>query len=193
MITTVEEKKIIARTLVGAFGGTPHVVKFWDDSKKNAVDILISLDSPQVGFTSYGTVSLSDAPLYQDGIEYSARLEILGICDSASINFPNILATAAFCIISSKWFCFPGAIFPDILSMYDASSTMRHLLFVPPFLWEEKIKTLSLKAKTVTWLLAVPISDAECNFANLNGVAALENKFSEVQIDIFDLNRTSIF
>ena len=38
----------------------------------------------------------------------------------------EILSTAAFCIINSKWFCYPGAIFPDIVSMYLKSSKIKH-------------------------------------------------------------------
>jgi len=38
----------------------------------------------------------------------------------------------------------------------------------------------------------VPISDAELEFLEKNGSEALENKFIEQQIDIYDLGRNSV-
>lgn len=187
-----DDNKVIAKTLASAFGGQPRIVKFWDENHKSNVDILISEDSPQRKVTSYGTVNLSDSPLVKDGVEYKTRVEIVGACASGSNDYASVLATAAFCIINTQWFCYPGAIFPDVLAMYKCSSTMQHFLFVPPFLWGDGIQTLSLKTKTVAWLLAIPISEEERRYSEKYGTEALENIFTEKQIDIFNLNRPSV-
>ena len=106
-------------------------------------------------------------------------------------DFANVMATAAFCIINTDWSIHPGAIFPNVLGMYKCSDTMKHLMFVPPFLWED-LETLSLDSKTVAWLLAVPISDEEYQYAMDNGTDALEKLFEEEQIDLFNIDRESV-
>ena len=183
--------KIIAKAAAKAFGGEPKVARFWDNDHNSHVDILTSRDRPQRGVTSISTVGLFNWPLYKDNKEYGARLEFVGAFGSSFEQFENALSTAAFCIINSKWFCYPGAVFPDALAMYDCSPTMRHLLFVPPFLWEAELNTIEFDGKKVAWLLAVPISDEERNFAALNGSEKLQDVFMERQIDIFNLHRAS--
>lgn len=186
-----EDDKIIARTLAFTFAGKPRISTFWDDSRRSSVDVLVCEDRPQEGVASYGTVNLSNSPLIQDGKEYEARLEIVGVCGHAFKGFDNALATAAFCIINSRWFCYPGAIFPDVLAMHNCSLTMQHLLFVPPFLWPN-LQTLRLSRKIVAWLLAIPISESERQYANQHGAGELEKLFLREQIDLFNLNRNSV-
>ncbi len=190
------ENKTIAKTAAAAFGGGEDVkitvARYWDDKNEKGVDILVAKNSPEKGVSSYATVCLSDSPLYMHGKEYEVRLELVGACESSCEEFANILATAAACISESRWFCFPGAIFPDVVSMYDCSSTMEHLFFVPPFPWEDDLKTLKLETKSVAWLLAMPISEAEYSFAEAEGAEKLEDLFVQHQIDIYNINRPSI-
>jgi hypothetical protein len=190
-VSVSQDNKFIANTAARAFGGQPKVTRFWDDAHKRFVDILTCRDRPQTGVISYATIGLSDWPLEMDGKAYEVRAEFVGVCGSSFRSFDNALATAAFCVINSKWFCYPGAIFHDVLKMYEASQTMQHFLFVPPFLWEKDLKTLDFSEKRVAWLLAVPIAEAERQFAEANGSDKLESLFVERQIDIFDLNRAS--
>lgn len=187
-----QENRIIARTLASAFGGEVKVFRYRDEGGKSRVDIVSSKGSPVPGVTSFATVGLSDTPLYQDSVEFPVRLEMVGACADRYEAFPNALGTSAFNIINSGWFCCPGVIFPDVISEYKLSSTMRHFMFVPPFLWDEKLQTMELDSKTVTWLLAVPISENEMQFSEANGPAKLESLFEECQIDIFDLDRPSV-
>lgn len=191
MASVSEENKIIAKTLVRAFGGKPSIRAYWDEREAFSVDILKCEDAPEVGVNSYGTVNLSDTPLFKEGIEYPVRAEILGVCQSDISEFPNLLSTCAFNIKKNRWFAAPSVVFPDVISMYEISTTMRHVAFFQPFIWENDLPTLELKSKTVDWLLAVPISDAEYRFALKQGFDELEEHFEAVQIDIFDVNRPS--
>ena len=75
--------------------------------------------------------------------------------------------------------------------MYRNDTEMQHILLCPPFLWE-KLTTLAMEEKTVAWLLLVPISEREYRFAEANGSDALEDVFVEKQIDVFNLERTSV-
>jgi hypothetical protein len=72
------------------------------------------------------------------------------------------------------------------------STTVPHLLFVDsPFLWEE-LRAQVVGGKTVAWVLAVPISTPERDFAAHRGPEKLESMLEREQIDIFDLNRSSV-
>jgi len=185
--------KNIAKVIANAFGvEKPPISRYWDDNHENFVNILESVNSPQNGVTSFATIGLSDHPLILNGKEFDARLEIVGACGSNFKNFDNVLSTAAFCVINSQWFCAPGVIFPDVLSMYDLSPTMSDLYFVPPFLWEENLRTITFEGKKIAWLLAVPISKAESAFAQEKGPEKLEDLFEKEQIDIYDLHRPSV-
>ncbi|ERP96195.1 hypothetical protein Q674_05390 [Acinetobacter sp. COS3] len=52
---------------------------------------------------------------------------------------------------------------------------------------------MNLETKTVAWLLAVPISEAECRYAAEHGAEQLEKILAKYQIDVADINRASIF
>lgn len=192
MSSRSDDNRTIAKILSLAFGGKPRVTRYWDDARHRSIDILISEDNPQQGVNSYGTVNLSDVPLIMNGVEYPARLEMVAACGKSFKDFDRAFSTAAFQIVNEGMFCYPGAIFSDVISMYRASLTMEHFLFIPPFLWEEKLQTINLDAKVIAWLLAVPISEKERQFAALHGYDQLVNTFERAQIDIFNLNRTSV-
>lgn len=192
MTAVSEENKQLARYLLQIFGGKPEVSAYWDESHQFSVDILSCLNQPQAGVTSYATVGLSDHPLMDDGQEFPARVELLAACHAEVTKFPNVLATAAFYIMKDKWFCSPGTIFKRMISEYNLSVTMEHLYFTAPFIWEDSLETLSLKSKTVAWLLAVPISDAEGRYKEQHGSERLEELFEEMGVDIFDLHRSSV-
>jgi hypothetical protein len=192
MTTVTADNKTICRYAAQALGGHPKVTRFWDNDHKSHVDILECTDAPQKGVKSFATVGLSDWPLIKDKKKLGLRLELVGACRSQFERFDNALSTAAFCIINSKWFCGPGTIFPDVLKMHQCSRTMRHLLFVPPFLWDDELQTLKIKKTEVAWLLAVPISEREMRFAEQHDADQLQDLLEEKQIDIFDLGRKSI-
>jgi hypothetical protein len=186
-----DANKIIAKAIAEAFGGRPSVTRYWDDAHAHHVDVATLHDHPHPAVSSYATIGLSDWPLPRRPPDDSLRVELLGACRTKHEVFGNILASAAFCVINSQWACSPGAIFTNVVSAYHQSS-MAHLLFVPPFLWEEQFETLRLSTKTVAWLLVVPISDAERSFAESQGSEALEGLFEQRSIDIYDLDRPSI-
>jgi hypothetical protein len=187
-----EENRAIYRALSSAFGGgKPKVVQYWDNDRKSDIQILTSPDAPQERVSSYATLGLSDTPLLQGEKEYPARVELVGACESSFSEFANVMATAAFCVKNSQWFAAPGIIFPGVVREYVRQSPMHHLMFVPPFLWEA-LETLELKTKTVAFLLAVPISDAEMRFAEEHGSHKLEDLFEKEQIDIYDIRRQSV-
>lgn len=184
-----ENKKIISMT-IKAFSKEPNYMTYWDENNKSHINILEFTDD-DADDVCYSTIGLSD---YANGNPYNdsdTRVEVVGISLKINDKFPNILSTIAFCMINSDWDCYPGAIFPDVVKMYGHSNTMKHILFTPPFLWEDVLKTLEFKDKTVAWLLAVPISEAEYKYAETYGTNKLEELLEFNQVDISDINRLS--
>jgi len=186
------DNKLLARHAVKALGGKPRVISYWDDPHERSVDIAICQNAPSRGLTSYSTVNLSDSPLMQKGREYPVRIELVGACDIEVEEFANVLSTAAFFVMKDKWFCRPGVVFETLVSMYKLSETMEHLYFTAPSQWSELNTTLELATKKVTWLWAIPISEAESRYIADNGDDEFESLLEKADGDVFDINRPSI-
>jgi hypothetical protein len=191
-MSVTEDQRKIARAVATVFGASrPPVTRFWDNNHVSSVFLLEATDSPVEGVTSVSTVGLSDhsLDLMVDGKQL--RVELVGACASDTAVFPNMLSTCAFYVINSHHRCGPGAIFENVVSMYDSCLDMKHVLLVPPFLWEKEFETLEFPDRTVTWLQVVPISEGERLYALEHGAEALENLLEEREIDVLDLHRQS--
>jgi hypothetical protein len=187
------ENRQLAAVVAKAFGyARPEVRRYWDDGETHHIDIAQAADSPWPGVTSHGTLGLSDYPLMDNGIEFPARCELVGACATGYKLFSNVMATCAFNIIKDHWFACPGRIFPDVVAMYYPNFPMRHVMFHEPFPWEDALIPTELPAKTVAWLLAMPVSEGEMRYAESSGADALGDVFKREQIDIFDLERPSV-
>jgi len=183
--------KQIARYIASVFGGTPHVDEYANDSETLFVGILSCRDRPGEGVTSYSTIKLSDHPMMQGGEEFPVRIELAGICENRVTSFPNLLASAAFHIMQSEGVYRPGTVIPDFVRESHMSSTLPHLYLTAPFLWEETLTVLDCGTKRVTWLLAMPISEAEYAYLQEHGDHAFEHLLEEQQVDVFDPERRS--
>lgn len=192
MTVPTPQSRSIARAAAAAFMGVQRVRRYWDEPNQNHVDILSCEDTPCRGVRSYSTIGVSEAVLTHGDRPLEIRTEIVGACESRRSAFPLALATAAFCVLKSGWAIAPGVIFPEVLAVHDASKTMRHVLFLPPFLWDGRLEPMDVDGRTMTWLQAIPIAELELRYAEANGVPALELLFERAQIDVFDLDRSSV-
>lgn len=189
---TREEKKIISNHIGSIVGGIPTFSRYSDQNNVSNVHIMACKNVPDSNLTTYITVGTSNCSIGLQVKGISLRVELLFVGDSNQILIPNMLATCAFCIMNSGYKCSPGLVFYDVVNEYISDSTMKHILFVEPFLWEDKYKGLELEDKVIEWLLAVPISETESRYADKYGVESLEDLFEENNIDIFDLYRESV-
>jgi hypothetical protein len=189
MSTTPDANKVIARYVAGVFGGKPSVIRYWNDTRDRSIDLLTCVDRPVAGVTSYCTLGLSDHPVLLDD-DRRVPVELVGACATACEGFANALTTAAFVAMANEWQCTPGSVLQNALDMYKLSRTLKHFLFLPPFLWST-LKALKVDGREVHWLMAVPISDEEYRFWKEHGSDALESQFESAQIDVFDINRAS--
>lgn len=182
--------KIIAKKELEVIGGKPQVYRYYDEKHKKSVDILSCIDRPYKGVISYATIGLSE---YNIGIlsdNKRLRLELLGACDKNEEFFANIISTTAFRIMERDN-CGYGHIIPDVISQYIDDCEMKHIYLMNPFLWDG-FETIEFEDKKIAWLLIIPISNQEKEYAIANGYDALETKFEEADIDIFDLKRKSV-
>lgn len=184
------DNREIGRVAAEIFGGTPDVHTWWDEDRRFNVDILSCTDSPQPGVTAYATLTLSNHRL--TGVENGLRVELMGACRSDVDLFPKVISSCAFNIIENDPPIGPGAVFQGAISLFGLSSTMKHVLFIPPFLDDDSRQTLVLPTRTVGWLRLLPISDAEFGLVKAKGFPALVDVLNATRPDIFDINRPSV-
>ena len=182
--------KIIARKELEVIGGKPQVYRYWDEKYKKSVDILSCVDRPYPGVISYATIGLSEYDIGMLSDNKKFRVELLGACDEEEKFFVNILSTTAFEIME-RHNCGYGHIIPNVISQYIKDCEIKHIYLMNPFLWDG-FKTVEFEDRKIAWLLIIPISNQEKEYAIANGWDALETKFEEADIDIFNLKRKSI-
>lgn len=190
MSTVSTTAKQVYRAAVDAFGGEPKVNRRYDEDESHSVDVLRCADRPVPGLAVYSTLTLHDSPNHLD--EEDVRVELMGVAPADVEDYPNLLATAAFNVIKDGWLAAPGVVFPDLLTMYELSSTLRHVLWVEPFPYEQFSTVKIDGGPDVHWLLGVPISEEERRFLLDHGYEALEQRFVDADLDYWDLTRGSV-
>lgn len=184
------EKKIIAKAEASVIGGKPEVFAYYNKDESKKIAILSSKDRPQAGVITCATIGLFDVDFGLTSEEKNLRLELIGSCDKDVEDFPNMIASAAFNFMESKN-CSYGCVALNAISDYITDTDMKHFYLMNPFLWED-LKTITVEETFITWLLCVPISDAELKFLEENGADALEDEFEKNDIDVFNIYRKSI-
>jgi len=188
------ENKELAKYITTIVGINRTVYGYWDDKNENCIDIFTCDDPLDLNVKFYGTLGLSDYPnvIEMKSGDQHIPVELLMAGYKSYDKIPNILSTCAFYLSKDKWACQPGSVFMRMVDFY-YKKEMQHIMFIRPFLWADKLEPLKLESKTVYWLLAVPISEAELQYRNQNGFNALERLlFEENEVDIFDLDRKSV-
>jgi antitoxin YqcF len=184
------DNKALAIYLKDLFEGNATVIRYWDDAHHSSVDILSCEDTPEKGITSIGTIGLSETSISLESGGKSLRVELIMTFMADQLDGPNILSTCAFNVINSGMEIMPGSIFPRVLELYRPTSSMKHVLFSSPFIWE--METQEFTDKKVAWLHAIPISDAEYQYALANSSDDLETVLEENEVDMYDLDRLSV-
>ena len=96
--------------------------------------------------------------------------------------FGRVLASCALNVASGEFSLKPGRIIPDVVEMYLPDVSMKHALFVAPFLWDAEFTPISGDHETVVWSMAVPVSQSEFEFARREGSEELEGLLERCQI-----------
>lgn len=177
----------LAKTAAAAFGGTPRVQRFYNQDESHSIDILICAEAPSEPFTTYSTLGVYEAPNMLD--DNDVRVELAGVAPTTEADYPNMLATAASFAQQAHWLAAPGITFPALVREYGLSDSLEHVLWVPPFPWDDLHGVAVSSELTVHWLLAVPIAESERRFLLDEGYPALEQLFEQHQVAYYDLQR----
>lgn len=172
-------------------GKLTNVISYHDDRNIKEINILLVENSLGEGVKACATIGLNKTDLGMKVDDKPLRVELLATAYQNDDNLcQNILSTTAFEIMD-RGECKPEYIVENIVSMYKKEIDMKHILLVDPFLWDN-IGTLDIEGLIVTWLLIVPISQAELDYSKEKGTSTLLDLFEEKQIDIYDINRKSV-
>lgn len=186
-----ESNKLIAHKLKDAFGGTPQVIGHKHDYSDREIHLLLATDSPDPGLTTIGTVGLSDSPMLKDHQEFATRLELVGFCTNEDAKIlSNILAAVSFYQMQTNQLIYPGFVLPNFTKEFVADTTVPHLYFSAPALWEDLSDT-QLPDKRVNWLWVFPISESEARFIQEKGDNAFEDQLEASDADLTDMHRPS--
>ncbi|MCL2489893.1 MAG: suppressor of fused domain protein [Propionibacteriaceae bacterium] len=169
------------------------VTQFLDDSEEYSIDLLSVVDKPDVGATTWATIGLSAYSIDEElPGDRELRVEFVGACGSEwNEVYSSAFGSCSFNIIKCDYGCHPGTVYPDVVRQYNDTLTMKHMMFVPVFLFDD-IPNMQIGDCEVTWLQAIPISDAELEIRKERGEDKLTDLFERAQIDVYDLNRPSV-
>lgn len=185
------QKKIAEKTAnIIAVANKPKIHIYDDDKKLISIPIMSAQDQPRAGLTTFATIGLSASDNVLRGATL-ASVEFIGVCFSEFEEFPNAIAAAAFSLIRSGWGCAPGIILPGALKIHGCTG-MTDLYFLPPIFWGDSFDAISLEDRLVAWLMAVPITSSEREFAVKNGPLELEKLLEAGKVDIANLERKSV-
>ncbi|MGH6657205.1 MAG: suppressor of fused domain protein [Actinocrinis sp.] len=172
-------------------GAQWRVINYLDKDEKSEIYVLHSTETPEEGLTTYCTIGLSD--YVDDGYDVTPPLGVEIIAVSNLPDFGEVVSTAAFCVINSGYRARPGGAFPGVVKMHRPDTTVPNLMFAAPYLWDDDaLRSRVYEDKTVAFLQALPISDAETQYLMDHGPDALGDLFEEHDPDFIDLQRRSI-
>jgi hypothetical protein len=190
MIEVTAYDKAVARAAARALGGEPRVIEYRGDDDREPIAVLQSADRPTPGFVAYSTVSLHRAPNLVG--ERDIRVELLGVAPAGKAEFGNLLAGAAGLVAEYGFTAALGGVLPGVFADYDLSDTLEHLVLCPPFAYEQLGAVELDDGPSVHWLQAVPISESERRFHLAHGFDALEARFTEAEMEYWDLDRAPL-
>ncbi|WP_370544462.1 hypothetical protein [Frondihabitans sp. VKM Ac-2883] len=117
--------RTIARTAAGIFGGTPRVVKFYDESEEHSVEILSCTPSPEPGLTSYSTIGMSAFDNDTTIGPRQLRVEVVGIAADSTTAFSGGLSSCAFNLAHDRFQIQPKRVFPRVFEATGKTSRRR--------------------------------------------------------------------
>lgn len=189
-IIPTEDSREFARYIRDTLNGNqPEILHYYDSADEYHIPIIKVKDSPIPKVTSLSTLGLYNTPIYIDNVEQSYRYEILMAGDDGFPFLENIISTLAFFVIKDKYPIGPGTLINNIIELYDAQSSIKALLFSPPFSWNLNTKK-QVDGLDVYFLQAIPLTDYDLTrIKEIGWNNLLEFDFPSREIDIFDFNR----
>ncbi|MGF7120037.1 suppressor of fused domain protein [Rhodococcus sp. AG1013] len=195
-----EEVRAAARRIGDVFGVPPQVLRFraavdpdGDGEEPPEVSIAVGDGCPAPGYASYATLDMERFPTNvttEDGRPIRTELITVGRADYRLLS--DVLAQCAFQIASGSLHVTPNTIVPNAVHAADPDRSTRHVLLVVPFIWSALEILVERDEDVTTWLQAVPITDAELQFASRLGADELFTRLESAGADVSDIDRPSV-
>ena len=169
-------------------GDVVRVHRYLDDGEQNSIAIFTSVNDEGIVAATVGVMDYSQSrpglpPLYTE-ILVDGRTDVNCL--------PSVVSTIGFYIIKDGWKVAPGVTFADMVSMYAPELNVKHVLFVPPYQWEDRMTEVKLSDRTIYPLLAVPITDGELELVQSSGADELQELWERSLIDVLDWTREGV-
>ncbi len=187
------DTKLIARHAIGTFGAPPSVWRFTCEREDFSLDIGGCMDRPLPGVVSYTTIGLSDTDVVT-GSAPPSHLELAAACARGSAlvsQYPGRGGDAAHPPrpASGRPEVKPGDAVRDVIAEFYPRDGVKHLYLTSPFLWGQRLQALRGEAKSIAWLLAVPVTSDELRYLEAQGGDGLEPLYRQRRIDMYSLGR----
>lgn len=154
------------------------------------VEVMRFADQPERGVTTYASLGVSD---HAWGDPQRPRVELLLGATSDDPVVPQVIANVAFHVIDKDFFPEPGTIVRDIVAVLRAaplSDRLPHVYFMNAAPWS-LLGPLDAGPPRLEVVAAVPVADGEYRYWRQHGARALEARFAQARVDLFDLARGS--
>ncbi|WP_305616337.1 suppressor of fused domain protein [Novosphingobium sp.] len=176
--------------LEAKLGESSEIIGVGDSKEVSKVDIMAVHDRPEQGVKTYATLDFATHDIGLEANGKDLRVELVMACGAGYQHGAHILASCAFEAMNDGANIGPGEILEDVVALYHPDFVMQHAMLVDPFLWD--MESQQLETRTVAFLQIIPISTAEADYAEANGPDALQDRFVAEQIDVYDLERSSV-
>ncbi|AJH16641.1 suppressor of fused domain protein [Myroides profundi] len=189
------DNKQLIHNVTNIVGLSPSVDTFHNHEHAVRIDVLKCQYPLNKDIDIYCTVGVSDSENLiemRDGSLVNIPVEILMEGNVNSDKWYSIILAAGFSIKVDKNPCQPYTVFKDLIRTYIKDTHLPHLLFVHPYLWEDRLGQMELEDKTVYFLLAVPISDNELAYFTEYGASELCDRLFSSDLDFSDIERPSL-
>ncbi len=189
-----EEKMVDA--LREVLGGDQKAFSYQKEDAPNKLDIMFAKGSPSRNYLTASTLGLVNRTTgYKDSnTQKDIRAEIIMSSYGGTDMIGKVLSTIGIGIYTNNLQYGYGTTLKGVLEGYYPNSDMKHIfLMLPPPIWKQSLKVIDFDDSIITFLYALPISEAECDYMREHGVDELQNVFVKENIDMFDFNRKSVF
>ena len=150
------------------------------------------MDRPLPGVVSYTTIGLSDTDVVT-GSAPPSHLELAAACARIGPCFPISWPRRRCCSSAATRKqgpeVKPGDAVRDVIAEFYPRDGVKHLYLTSPFLWGQRLQALRGEAKSIAWLLAVPVTSDELHYLEAQGGDGLEPLYRQRRIDMYSLGR----
>lgn len=168
--------------------GQWSVTNYHDDTKSHSILIFNSIDAEGALLSTVGLMDVNISAIADKELRTEILLDHRG--RGRARHDANVLATIAFYVLKNGWRPSPGVVFEEMVTFYLPETTLPHVLFIPPYQWNDSRMTRATAGEFVIHpLLAVPISESERLIVSSHGYERLQTLWEDSQTDVLDWNR----